>query len=228
MVKKLLAVTIVSVAAFIVVVGGKKDDSSSNNAGTDVKIQQSDSVSDNISENDAAEAVTTIEFSIVEDGCYSTTAQVDKFLAEVKTEFEDKIDRIWVNGWQDESGVQGSTVDDEVIYRTIGGRARNAYITNSFEDIVDMWEAGEKVVIVGQNLVTDETTYKIGDEEYRIVGIYGEGPMENHIALPLAAYPELDTIDAVCIMFSEPVSEAEMEQLDKASQDAFGGKISIK
>lgn len=222
MFKKIITVTAVVVAVSLVGIGGK------NIANAAIGNSESGSVSVNTENTKVNDEITSIEFSVVDDAYKCTKAEVDKFLAEIEPDFSDKIERIWVNGWQGEAGVQGSTVDDEVIYRTIGGRDRNAYITNTFEDILDMWEAGEKVVLVGQNLVTDETTYQIGGEEYRIVGIFGEGPMEDHMALPLAAYPELDTINAVCIMFNEPLSDAQMELLNNAVQDAFGGKISIK
>lgn len=222
MFKKLIAVTAVVVAVSLMVIGGK------NIANAAIGNSQSGNASVNTENTKVKEQTTSIEFSVVDDAYTCTKTEVDNFLAEIEPDFSDVIERVWVNGWQDEAGVQGSTVDEEVIYRTIGGRDRNAYITNTFEDILAMWEAGEKVVIVGQNLVTDETTYQIGGEEYRIVGIFGEGPMDDHMALPLAAYPELDTINAVCIMFNEPLSDAQMELLNNAAQDAFGGKISIK
>ncbi len=222
MFKKLIAIAVAGVTVALVAIGGKHI----ANAAADT--QQSNSLNVNTEDTDEIESTVTIEFSVVDDAHYCTKAEVDNFLAAINPEFSDKIERIWVNGWQDESGVQGSTLDDEVIYRTYGNLARNAYITSTFEDIQKMWANGEKVVLVGKNLVTDETTYRIGNEEYRIVGIFGEGPMDDHMALPLAAYPELDTINVVCVSFNGPVSESQMEMLDKAAQEAFDGKISIK
>ena len=219
MVKKIIAVTMLLATAIaaVVVIRGKH-------------IVNASDVTVNTENADVKETITSIEISSVGIGYEyeCTKADVDVFLKEIEPEFSEIIERIWVNGWHGEAGVQGSTVDDEIIYRTIGNRDRNAYITNTSENILDMWKSGEKVVIIGQNLVTDETTYVIGGEEFRIVGIYGDGPMENHMAIPLGAYPNLDSINAVCIQFSEPLSETQMNVLNNTVEKVFDGKFSIK
>lgn len=219
MVKKIITVTMLLATAIVAVVAirGKH-------------IINASDMTVNTENADAKDMITSIEISSVGIGYEyeCTKADVDVFFEEIEPEFSAIIERIWVNGWHGEAGVQGSTVDDEIIYRTIGNRDRNAYITNTSEDILDMWKSGEKVVIIGQNLVTDETTYVIGGEEFRIVGIYGDGPMENHMAIPLGAYPNLDSIDAVCIQFSEPLSETQMNVLNNTVEKVFDGKFSIK
>lgn len=222
MVKKLIVITALAATVAAVAIGGKYVINASDMTG------QYDGVTVNTENSNAEETVGYIEISSAVEGYECTKADVDSFFAEIEPEFSDIIERVWVNGWQGESGVQGSTVDDEIIYRTIGNRAKDAYITNTFEDILDMWKNGEKVVIIGQNLVTDETTYVIGGEEFRIVGIYGEGPMDDHMAIPLGAYPNLDTINVFCIHFSEQLSETQMDLLNQAVEKVFDGKFSIK
>lgn len=217
MVKKLIAVTAVVVAVLAVSVAGKNITKVTADDG------QTNSVAVNAEKTD--ETYTSIEFDVSE-GALCTKAEIDAFLAEIEPDFSDIIERVWVNGWQGEAGVQGSTLDD-VIYRTYGMLDKNAYITSTCEDIKDMWEAGEKVVLVGEKLVTDETTYRIGDEEYRIVGIFREGPMEDHMALPLDAYPEIDTINVFCIGFKKALTDSQMEQLETALDKTFGEKVTI-
>ena len=168
------------------------------------------------------------EFYIAEDGVYCTTAEWEAFYKTINDSFGDKIERIWLNGWHNESGVQGVTVDDDVIYNLWGMVDRKSYIANSCEDIIADFEAGEKVVLIGEDLVTDETTYTIGGEEYEIVGIFREGPMAEHMAVPVAKYPDLNTVNVFLIYFTETLTDAEVEIINTAVKNCFGEKMCVE
>ena len=159
MVKKIIF-TILLVSSLSLLVACDKENKnveSGNGANKEVEAQETKSIA--------------YEFYISEEGVYCTKAEWDEFYKIINDSFGDKIERIWLNGWHNESGVQGVTVDDDVIYNLWGMVDRKAYISNSCEDIIADFEAGEKVVLIGKDLVTDETTYTIGGEEYEIVGV---------------------------------------------------------
>ena len=168
------------------------------------------------------------EFYVVDENVYCTTAEWEAFYQSIDTALSSKIERIWLNGWNNESGVQGLTVDDNVIHNSLCMLDKNAYIHNSYEDILLAFNNGEKVVLIGEALVTDEKTYKIGEEEYEIIGVFGKGPMEEHMQVPIEVYPNLETIDVFIIYFSEALTDSDLEFINSASENYFGGKISVK
>lgn len=216
MVKKIIF-TILLVSSLSLLVACDKENKnveSGNGANKEVEAQETKGIA--------------YEFYISEEGVYCTKAEWDEFYKIINDSFGDKIERIWLNGWHNESGVQGVTVDDDVIYNLWGMVDRKAYISNSCEDIIADFEAGEKVVLIGKDLVTDETTYTIGGEEYEIVGIFREGPMAEHMAVPVASYPDLDTVNVFLIYFTESLTDAEVEIINEAVEKCFDGKVCME
>ena len=167
------------------------------------------------------------EFYVVDDDVRCTKTEWETFYRSIEETLGSKIERIWLNGWNDEAGVQGISVDQNVIYNSLCMLDKEAYINNSYEDILLAFNKGEKVVLIGEDLITDEKTYKIGDEEYEIIGVFGKGPMAEHMQVPVEVYPNLETIDVFIIYFSETLTEVEIELLNAATENSFGGKMSL-
>ena len=118
----------------------------------------------------------------------------------------------------------GSTRFYDVI---LNNALSGAYINNEDEYIIEQFDNGEKVALVGEEIVNGEDTITINGEEFKIIGIMG-GSTRHIIYIPYAHMQENVDYFGAAIILSKPLLENEYEELAEIAESCFDGKAKLE
>lgn len=102
----------------------------------------------------------------------------------------------------------------------------DSYIYNEDEYIIEKFDKGERVALVGEEFVKGNETITINGEEFTIIGILSNH-MRDIIYIPHSHMQEEGKYDGGGIILSKPLLENEYEELEEIVESCFDGKAKL-
>ncbi len=176
------------------------------------------------------------EFQVVGNN-FITKDEVEGFYESVIASMDVKFERIYVMGKggimsdggyniEEKEYVVPTILINNVLYKYLD--TDNTRFDTDVENVIQQFESDKKVALVGSDILPEEDTIVLCDEEYTIIGMFEEdSPYCDVIEIPFSKLPEKLEIAYIYISFTRPMLEPEYDVLSGAVNLYLGDKVEM-
>lgn len=150
-----------------------------------------------------------------------------KFLDKVLPLIENKLDYFFVLGEYNGYILQSSTGYNRGIY-TLSIQLKERVALSSGEMFSEEEiRNGEKIIIAGTNMITNDDYIMLGDEKYKLKGVLKESGLSKAFFVPYGAIPDDANVRTLSFLLEKPLLKSEYDVIAETLRECFGDKVII-